>query len=195
MYALLAAALAASFHPSGHDASQTAPAVAAPEAAAPEAAASGAPVLESAIPWWEKVTVTVDDKGKQQSCRYEKSAAPGNAEACDEELAANLKVAGSDGSGVYSKVTFERRFSPNGRLDAGRLHPGDELIGRQVMFLTLDTAGAIESCHVVMTSGDVPDYDCDRVRKEQFKAQASTDAAARQAFMTVLVFGHSEQIA
>ena len=99
-------------------------------------------------------------------------------------------------TGTFSKVTFERRFSPGGRLDSGKLHPGDTLLGRQVMFLTFDASGSIASCKVVATTGDAPPaYDCDEARKEQFRSQVSEDSSARQAFMTVLAYGHSEQIA
>jgi len=162
--------------------------------AAPVASpAPATPVLETAVPWWERITVTVDDKGTQQSCRYETSAA--GAAVCDKETADSIKVS-SGGSGVFKKVTFERRFSPGGRLDAGKLRPGDTLIGRQVMYLTFDESGAITSCKVVAFAGEsAPDYGCDEAKKEQFRAQASADPAARQAFMTVLAYGHTEAIA
>ena len=152
-------------------------------------------VLESAQPWWERITVTVDHKGEQQSCLYEASISPGGAEACDEKMAASVQAAGDRREGLYSKLTFERRFSPGGRLDAGRVQPGDTLLGRQVMFLTFDENGSIASCDIVAASGDLaPDYDCAKVRKEQFRAQASAEPGARQAFMTLLAYGHTEQI-
>ena len=187
MLAFFAAALAASFQSSASEPAR-------PEAAAPEAAAS--PILESALPWWEKVTVTVDDKGEKQ-CKYEASYSGKGAEACDKNLAESIPAGKSGQAGLYSKLTFERRFSPGAvRVDSGRLQPGDTLIGRQVMFLTLEEDGSIASCHVVSTSGKAPsDYECDEVKKEQFKAQASADTGARQAFMTVLAYGHTEQIA
>ncbi|MDP9421545.1 MAG: hypothetical protein M3Q19_01710 [Pseudomonadota bacterium] len=160
------------------------------------AASTPTPVLEASVPWWERITVTVDDKGKQQSCQYEMSLSPAGAKACDEATAASVK-AGSDGrSSRYSKVTFERRFSPGRQLDSGRLQPGDELLGRQVMFLTFAAEGTIETCRVVATTGDMAfQYDCDEARKEQFRVQESAGPGARQAFMTVLAYGHSEQIA
>lgn len=160
------------------------------------AAASPSPILESSMPWWERITVTVDEKGKQQSCQYEASLAPAGAKSCSEEMAASVAGSGRGPSGQYSKVTFERRFSPGGQLDSGRLQPGDELLGRQVMFLTIDGEGSIESCRVVATTGDMAfRYDCDEARKEQFRVPASADPGARQAFMTVLAYGHSEHIA
>ena len=147
------------------------------------------------MPWWEKITVTVDDKGKQQSCRYEFSLAPSGAEDCDEEMAAGVEVGANGQAGLFSKVTFERRFSPGGQPDSGKLEPGDKLLGRAVMFLTIGAEGSIESCHLVATSGDnPPEYDCDEAKKEQFRVPASAAPGARQAFMTVLAYGHLEQM-
>lgn len=166
-----------------------------PESSVDEVAAAES-ALEFSMPWWEKITVTVDDKGEQQSCRYETSYSGAGAEACDKEMAASVDPGVKSRAGAFSKVTFERRFTPGGRPDNGRLHPGDVLLGRQVMFLTLGENGAIESCHVVATSGDRrPAYGCDEARKEQFRGQAGTDPRARQAFMTILAYGHQEQIA
>ena len=163
---------------------------------APATPATPSPVLQSATPWWERITVTVDDKGTQQSCRYETSEAPGGAADCDTAMAESIKPRPAGPAGLYKKVTFERRFSPGGRLDAGKLQPGDTLLGRQVMYLTFDADGAISSCKVVATGGDAPPaYDCDELRKERFSALASRDPAARQAFMTVLAYGHQEHIA
>jgi hypothetical protein len=178
------------------------PATATPAPAIPPAAATTtAPAeeaLESATPWWEKITVTVDDKGQQASCRYETSAL--GAAACEPSMAASIRSSGKDGiRGVYKKVTFERRFSPGAAtLDAGKLSPGDMLLGRSVMYLTIDARGAIESCKVVATSGDSPPaYDCDAVKKEQFKAAAGAGSAgaSQAAFLTVLAYGHTESIA
>ncbi|HMI40304.1 MAG TPA: hypothetical protein VK485_03610 [Sphingomicrobium sp.] len=182
MLALLAAALAAST-PSP----APAPAVQSP-------ALDSGPVLESTAPWWERITVVVDDKGEQKSCLYETSR--NGAEACDPAMAASVKVDGDSDPGIFSKVTFERRFSPGGRPDAGRLQPGDTLLGQQVMFLTIDPKGAIESCKLVATSGNAPaDYGCDQARQEQFRAHANAQPGARQGFMTVLAYGHTERIA
>jgi hypothetical protein len=158
--------------------------------------ATETPVLESGLPWWEKITVTVDDKGKQHSCHYEASLSGEGAKVCDKEMADSVEAGSSGQAGVFSKVTFERRFSPGIRVDSGRLQPGDTLLGRQVMFLTLDADGAIASCKLVETSGDAPPtYNCDAARQEQFRPQASADPMARQAFMTVLAYGHTEEIA
>jgi hypothetical protein len=160
----------------------------------PVAPAAESVPLESAAPWWEKITVTVDDKGKQQSCRYETSAA--GVAVCDRAMAASIETGGKGTQGFFKKVTFERRFSPGGLLDAGKLQPGDRLLGRQVMFLTIDAKGAITSCKLVATSGDVPpEYGCEEAKKEQFTAKAGPGGTARQAFMTVLAYGHTEHIA
>ena len=166
------------------------------EAPATESAVADPQLLDPATPWWEKITVTVDDKGTQQGCRYETSIA-GSAD-CDPAMADSLKGSGKGKGtqGLFKKVTFERRFSPGGQLDSGKLQPGDMLLGRHVMFLTIDPTGAIASCKVVATSGEAPpNYDCDEVKREQFRAEASVEGRARQAFLTVLSYGHTETIA
>ena len=108
-----------------------------------------------------------------------------------------LNTGSSGQAGVLSRVTFERRFSPGAQqVDSGRLQPGDTLLGRQVMFLTFDAEGAVASCKVVATSGDAaPTYDCDEAKKELFRAQASAEPSTRQAFLTILAYGHTEEIA
>lgn len=187
MLAFLAAALLAP-NPSPATAASVA------ETPAAESAAADPQLLDPATPWWEKITVTVDDKGTQQSCRYETSLT-GSA-ACDPAMADSLKGSGKGTQGLFKKVTFERRFSPGGQLDSGKLQPGDMLLGRHVMFLTIDPTGAITSCKIVETSGEAPPkYDCDEVKKEQFRAEAAADGPARQAFLTVLSYGHTETIA
>lgn len=159
------------------------------------AAPASPPALEVSTSWWERVTVTVDDKGKQQSCQYEASLAPAGAKPCDEETAASLP-SGRGPTGRYAKMTFERRFSPGRRPDSGQLSPGDELLGRKVLFLTFDADGSISSCNVVAATGDMAfQYDCEQARREQFRVQTRATAGAHQAFMTVLAYGHSEHIA
>lgn len=162
------------------------------------AASTSAHALEASVPWWERITVTVDHQGKQQACRYQSSVSASAPRACDREMAATIPAIGGKGSlGLYSKLTFERRFSPGARLDSGRLQAGDKLLGQQVMFMTFGAGGSIESCRVVGISGDmIPAYGCDEARTEQFRVPASAPSAApRQAFMTILVYGHQEQIA
>ena len=160
------------------------------------AASTQSPVLEASVPWWERITVTVDDKGTQQSCNYHFSLSPGGPEACDREMADSIPARKArGGSGAFSKLTFERRFSPGPKLDSGRLQAGDTLLGQQVMFLTISAEGAIESCKVVGTSGEmVPAYGCAEAKSEQFRVKADA-GAPRQAFMTIMVYGHQEQIA
>lgn len=156
------------------------------------------PALEASTPWWEKITVTVDDKGAQHSCRYQSSHAPEKPEACEEGMASTMPSAAAKSSaGLYSKLTFERRFSPGAKLDSGRLQAGDTLIGQRVMHLTIGADGEIDACRVVGTSGDlVPAYSCDGVKAEQFRVATSTSAGGQhQAFMSILVYGHQEQIA
>jgi len=64
------------------------------------------------------------------------------------------------------------------------------------MYLTIDAKGAIDSCKVVSTAGDAPPaYGCDDVKKEQFRAVAGASAVPRQAFLTVLSYGHEENVA
>ncbi len=157
-----------------------------------------APVLEASMPWWERITVTVDDKGTQQSCRYQSSYSSSGSEACEQGMASTIPaVGGNSSSGLYSKLTFERRFSPGARHDPGRLQAGDKLIGQSVMFLTIGADGSIDDCRIVGTSGDmVPTYGCDGVKAEQFRVAASAAARAQiHGFMTILVYGHQEQIA
>ena len=86
---------------------------------------------------------------------------------------------GKGSHGQFKKVTFERRFSPGAaQLDAGKLQPGDMLLGRQVMFLTIDAKGAIQSCKVVASSGDAPpDYGCDEAEEGTVQGRG-TDATA-----------------
>ena len=156
------------------------------------------PMLESAVPWFERITVTLDDKGTQKSCKYQFSLSPTGVENCDKEMAASVGPKNATGQdGVYSKLTFERRFSPGAKLDTGKLPTGDKLLGQQVLFLTIDAKGEIGSCKVLATSGDLlPAYDCDQAKTEQFKVAASAPAGKQsEAFMTVTVYGHEEQIA
>ena len=153
--------------------------------------------LEASVPWWERITVTVDDKGAQQSCKYQSSLSAKGAETCDKAMASTIASPKSEGSGAFSKLTFERRFSPGARLENGRLETGDKLLGQQVMFLTIDGDGSIQSCRVVGTSGDMlPAYGCEEAKSEQFRVRTTAPSSApHQAFMTIRVFGHQEQIA
>ena len=150
------------------------------------------------MPWFERISVTIDDKGTQQSCTYQFSLSPTGAEECDKETASSIPTLKGNGSaGLFSKLTFERRFSPGAKLDSGKLQTGDKLLGQQVMHLTFDADGEIDGCKIVGMSGDmVPSYGCAQAKLEQFRVKASTaPAAPHQAFMTIMVYGHQEQIA
>jgi hypothetical protein len=169
----------------------------APEAPSPTPQAPAA-ALEASAPWWERITMTIDDHGKQQSCKYDSSLSLKPAEACqvDTSFRPTASDAG-DVTGQYTKLTFERRFSPGARPDSGQLQPGDKRLAHEVMFLTIGSDGSVEGCRVVASSGDrPPEYGCEEARSERFEAQGSVaSGAARHAFMTVLVYGHNEQLA
>ena len=152
------------------------------------------PSLTSAAPWWEKVTYTMSGDGEQQACRYESSLA--GARSCDRESDSNpLKKAASSSGSAYMKITVERRFTPGSQPDV-KLQPGDTLLGGQVMALAIDEAGSVQSCRVVGASGDVrPAYGCDEAKAERFEAGARQPAEVTQAFLTILVYGHEEELA
>ena len=76
---------------------------------------------------------------------------------------------------------------------------GDTLLGQQVMALAIDSVGKVRGCTVVVRSGDVmPEYGCEEAKAERFQASASAEPAAvatRQGYMTILIYGHEEQLA
>jgi hypothetical protein len=153
-------------------------------------------MLEASVPWWERISVTIDDRGKQQACTYRSSLLPAG-EACDREMAASVRPRqAASQSGLFSRLTFERRFSPGPKLESAPMQPGDELIGQQVLFLTINADGSIASCRILARSGEMHfNYGCDQAQGEQFRVPASAPAGAtRQAFMTITAFGHQEQI-
>lgn len=160
-------------------------------------AAAPSPTLESAVPWWERIAVTIDGKGTQQSCTFQSSLTPAGPRACDEAVASSVQVKGVEGPlGSYSKVTFERRFSPAAQLDSGKLQPGDTLLARQVMFLTIGADGSIEGCNVVASAGELKlAYGCEEAKAEQFRANEQGRSGGRQAFLTILAYSHQEQMA
>ena len=162
-------------------------------------AAAPAATLESTVPWWERIAVTVDGKGAQHSCTFQSSREPGAPKTCDSEVASGMRVGGSGApQGAYSKITFERRFSPAAALDSGKLEAGDTLLARQVLFLTFGADGSIDGCKVVATGGEMQlAYGCDEAKAEQFKAsdEQGRSHGAGQAFLTILAYSHDEQIA
>ena len=164
------------------------------------ASTTAPPALVSNAPWWEKVTVTIAGDGKPQSCQYSASNAVGAASECDVAGAAPAAVKTPAGApDQFTKITFERRFNPGGaQPDSTKLHAGDTLLGGQIMALAIDEAGAVKGCKVIAKAGDVtPDYGCDEATAERFQASASDlpAAAANMGFMTVLVYGHEENLA
>jgi hypothetical protein len=161
------------------------------------AATADVSTLNSTAPWWERVTVTIAGDGQPQSCHFESSLGPQTAKDCQVQAsqAAVAKTAtGSKDS--YTRITFERRFNPNWQPQANEAPTGDMLLGRQVMSLAIGAKGTVEGCQVVDASGDVkPAYGCKEASAEKFQASASTiHAPPRQAYMTILVYGHKEHV-
>jgi hypothetical protein len=175
--------------------------------AAPIAAAASLPsatanhaiaALESSAPWWERVTVTISGDGHPQSCRFESSLRPNAGQECQVEASQAAMAKTSSGSkDSYTRITFERRFSPSWKPESNEPPTGDMLLGRQVMSLALGAKGAVQGCQVVSASGDMkPDYGCKEASAEKFSASAATTASRepRQVYMTILVYGHSEHV-
>ena len=157
--------------------------------------------LASGAPWWERVTVSVTDDGTTQGCKYESSLGGGKAKDCSvsTDQAAATKASSSAGAkDKITRITFERRFTPQAKPVDPTLAPGDLLLGAAVMALAIDGKGAVEHCQIVSTSGSVtPQYGCDEVSAERFDASAADPhlrAAAREGYMTILVYGHSEHV-
>lgn len=162
------------------------------------ASALSAATLTSTAPWWERVTVTVTDDGKAQSCNYESSLQPNGAQSCEADSSQTgvAKLAGSKDE--YTRITFERRFSPGAKPDTQTLQPGETLLGGQVMALAIDARGAVKNCRIVATTGAVsPQYGCDEVAAERFDASVTSGKAgapAREGYLSVIVYGHSEHV-
>lgn len=166
------------------------------------ASAHSPATLKSTAAWWERVTVLVADDGKAQSCRYESSLQPNGGQECSvtEGPASSVKSAGAGASAKnqFTRITFERRFSPGAKPDLDSLQPGETLLGGRVMALAIDAKGAVKNCEVVATSGAVaPQYDCADIEAERFEASVGgthASAAPRAAYMSVVVYGHSEHV-
>jgi hypothetical protein len=166
--------------------------------AAAAASTTASPTLISTSPWWEKVTVTVSGDGDPRSCHYESSLTGAGAQQC--EVDGNTTALAQNGSGTkdeFTSITFERRFSPTAAIDKGGVQPGDTLLGGQVMALAIDAAGAVRGCQVVAAGGGMtPDYGCEEAKAERFQASASEAAGtAREAYLTILVYAHAENVA
>lgn len=162
------------------------------------ASATASPELVSNAPWWEKMTVTIAADGKPQSCEYKAShRAAGDGE-CDVDGAGSAGVATSIGApDQFTKITFERRFIPGDAQPARpNLQPGDTLLGGQVMALAIDEGGSVKGCKVVAKGGEVtPDYGCNEAAAEKFAASTGSAIPQVQGFMTILVYGHQENVA
>ena len=168
----------------------------------PSTATSAHPLASSA-PWWERVTVSVTDDGKTRGCKYESSLGGGKSTDCsvssDEASATKASASSSGAKDKITRITFERRFTPAAAPVTPSMQPGDLLLGGAVMALAIDGKGAVEGCKVVSTTGSVtPQYGCDEAKAERFDASAATDphlrAPAREGYMTILVYGHSEHV-
>ena len=159
-------------------------------------AAHNADTLVSTTPWWERVTVTIAGDGKPQSCRYESSLRPDSVKNCDVVGSQAAMADGSASKEEYTRITFERRFTPGATPDGGDVQPGDTLIGRQVMALAIDPAGSVKGCKIVAVSGDMtPDYGCKEATSEKFEASAGpASRSGREGVMTILVYGHAEHV-
>jgi len=163
-------------------------------------AAHSPAMLNPSAPWWEKVTVTVTDDGQTHSCLYETSLRPEATQDCSVVGSAkSMTKASSPGSAdQFTRITFERRFTPAAKPNLAALEPGETLLGGQVMALAIDGHGAVKNCKVVASSGAVtPQYGCDDASAERFSASAATGharTAEREGYMTILVYGHSEHV-
>jgi hypothetical protein len=160
------------------------------------AATHSATSLLPSSPWWERVTVTITGDGKPQSCRFESSLKPEAAQSCDVVGSEAAQATTSGAKGQYTRITFERRFRPGTQPEADSLQPGERLLGGQVMALGIDPRGEVKTCKVVSQSGEMrPQYGCAEATSERFEASAGTARpAAREGYLTVIVYGHSEHV-
>jgi hypothetical protein len=160
------------------------------------APASGSDALVSSTPWWERITVTVASDGQSHSCRFESSLAPNGAKDCDVVGTEAVAAQSSGAKDQYTRISFERRFTPGAQPASGDLQLGDTLLGRQVMALAIDAGGAVKGCKIVAASGVMtPDYGCKEASAERFQASAAQASdSAREGTMTILVYGHAEHV-
>lgn len=160
-------------------------------------ASSGAatPALMSHTPWWETVTVTIAGDGQTSGCEYRTSFLPNASKTCDVVgPTAGMSQAGASKEQI-TRLTFERRFRPSrGGVAEDKLPTGDTLLGSQVLALAIDAKGAVAGCRIVAATGDLtPDYGCKEAVAEQFETKAGSDGT-RSGYMSILVYGHSEEI-
>jgi hypothetical protein len=163
------------------------------------ATATQTPALKSTAPWWERITVTVGGDGKPQGCQYEASHRIANANNCEVVSEASpVKASATGPKDQFTRITFERRFIPGLTVPGeSELDPGETLLGSQVMALAIDGAGAVKGCKIVSSSGAMtPSYGCNEAQSEQFERTAgAAPDDSRLGFMTVLVYGHAENLA
>jgi hypothetical protein len=154
------------------------------------------PALTSTAPWWEKVTVTVTDDGQTQSCRYESSLTPNAGKDCSVVGDAQSMTHHAGARDQYTRITFERRFTPNAQPDLASLSAGETLLGGQTLALAIDGRGAVKGCRIVESSGSVtPQYGCSQAEAERFTASAvKASATQREGYLSILVYGHSEHV-
>jgi hypothetical protein len=165
-------------------------------AAAATAATKPDDTLVSNAAWWEKVTVTIAGD-KAQSCHFVSSLRPNDTENCSVSGDQTAMAKGSGSKDELTRITFERRFTPGAKPDAGNLETGDTFLGGQVMALAIDGAGSVKACQVVAESGSMkPEYGCDEASAEQFEASVGGQhkQSARIGYMTILVYGHAEHM-
>jgi hypothetical protein len=169
-------------------------------ALAATASASSPDTLVSNAAWWERVTVTITGDGKPESCRYETSLDPAAGENCAVDSGqASVAKRASSGRGELTRITFERRFTPGLAPVKANLQAGDTLLGGQVMALAIDAKGAVKNCRIVSQAGAMrPEYGCEDAAAERFQASVSAaagkQAAERDGYMTILVYGHAEHM-
>jgi hypothetical protein len=154
--------------------------------------------LNPTAAWWERITVVVADDGQAQSCRYESSLQPNGAKECTVDATKTATASSEGAKDQFTRLTFERRFSPGPKPDIQQLAPGETLLGGRLMALAIDAKGAVKNCEVVATSGSVtPQYGCDELAAEHFQASAGgtrAGSSSREGYMSIIVYGHSEHV-
>lgn len=140
----------------------------------------------------------VSDSGQAQSCRYESSLQSNAKQDCSVTSGASAEATHAGAKDQFTRITFERRFTPGAKPDLDKLQPGETMLGGRLMSLAIDAKGAVENCEVVATSGSVaPEYGCADLKAEHFEASvggAAQNVPARSGYMSIIVYGHSEHV-
>ena len=161
------------------------------------AVATPSPDTLATTHWWEKITITYGDDGSRRSCNYESSRSRGSKEACDDDESAPMTAAkaSTGNGGVQTTITFERSFTPGAMPNIRDMEPGDALLGGLVMMVAIGRDGSVRGCSVVAETGDTkPAYGCDQVRAERFQAGLRGEQDSQLGTLTVLVYGHAEEV-